>query len=98
MTYYTGNGEDVQEVTTYVARSGDTLARYVASDEEGLYIKAVRRELEILRMLLQRKARKIIETGTYGNYRELLLYMTMIIKILRKVTSSCFSEITVKCS
>ena len=70
VTYYTGNGEDVQEVTTYVARSGDTLARYVASDEEGLYIKAGSPRIGNLEDVTAAKGTENNETGTYGNYRE----------------------------
>lgn len=70
VTYYTGDGEDVQEATTYVARSGDTLAGYVSSDAEGLYIIAGSPRIGNLEDVTAAKDTENNKTGTYGNYRE----------------------------
>lgn len=72
VTYYTGDGEDVQEVTTYAARSGATLAGYVDTDVEGLYIKAGSPRIGNLADVTAAKGEDggKNETGTYGNYRE----------------------------
>lgn len=70
VTYYTGDGADVQEVTTYVARSGDTLTGYVSDDAEGLYIKAGSPRIGNLEDVTAAKDTENNKTGTYGNYRE----------------------------
>lgn len=68
--YYTGEGEDVQEETTYVARSGATLADYVDADAEGWYIISGSPRIGNLEDVTAAKDTENNKTGTYGNYRE----------------------------
>lgn len=68
MTYYDGAGPDVKKVTSYVARSGETLAEYVRSDNSGLYIREGSPRIGNLQDVTASKSAN--ETGTYGNYRE----------------------------
>lgn len=68
MTYYDGAGSDVEKVTSYVARSGETLAGFVDSDNSGLYIREGSPRIGNLQNVTASKS--VNETGTYGNYRE----------------------------
>lgn len=68
MTYYDGAGSEVKEITSYVARSGETLAGFVDSDNSGLYIREGSPRIGNLQNVTASKS--VNETGTYGNYRE----------------------------
>lgn len=68
MTYYDGAGSDVKKVTSYVARSGETLVGFVDSDNSGLYIREGSPRIGNLQDVTASKS--VNETGTYGNYRE----------------------------
>lgn len=68
MTYYDGAGSEVKEITSYVARSGETLAEFVDSDNSGLYIREGSPRIGNLQNVTASKS--VNETGTYGNYRE----------------------------
>lgn len=68
MTYYDGEGSDVKKVTSYVARSGETLAGFVGSDNSGLYIREGSPRIGNLQDVTASKSAN--ETKTYGNYRE----------------------------
>lgn len=68
MTYYDGEGSDVKKVTSYVARSGETLAGFVGSDNSGLYIREGSPRIGNLQDVTASKPAN--ETGTYGKYRE----------------------------
>ena len=68
MTYYDGAGSAVEKVTSYVARSGETLERFVHSDDSGLYIREGSPRIGNLQDVTASKPAN--ETGTYGKYRE----------------------------
>ncbi len=68
MTYYDGEGSDVKKVTSYVARSGETLAGFVGSDNSGLYIREGSPRIGNLQDVTASKSAN--ETKTYGKYRE----------------------------
>lgn len=68
MTYYDGADSDVKKVTSYVARSGETLAGFVDSDNSGLYIREGSPRIGNLQDVTATKPAN--ETGTYGKYRE----------------------------
>lgn len=76
VTYYDGAGQNVKRVTAYAARSGATLAGYVDSDADGLYIKDGSPRLGNLEDVTAEKTQSsdgtVVAnvTGTYGNYRE----------------------------
>lgn len=76
VTYYDDAGQNVKRVTAYAARSGATLAGYVDSDADGLYIKDGSPRLGNLEDVTAEKTQSsdgtVVAnvTGTYGNYRE----------------------------
>lgn len=68
MTYYNGEGANVKKVTSYVARSGETLEGYTNTDSEGLYLTEGSPRLGNLEDVTAEKPEN--KTGTYGYYRE----------------------------
>lgn len=76
VTYYDGAGQNVKRVTAYAARSGATLAGYVDSDADGLYIKDGSPRLGNLEDVTAEKTQSsdgtVVAnvTETYGKYRE----------------------------
>lgn len=76
VTYYDDAGQNVKRVTAYAARSGATLAGYVDSDADGLYIKDGSPRLGNLEDVTAEKTQSsdgtVVAnvTETYGKYRE----------------------------
>lgn len=68
VTYYEGEGTNVEKVTDYAERSGETLYGFVDRDENGWFIKDGSPRIGNLQDVTAQK--KNNETGTYGNYRE----------------------------
>lgn len=68
ITYYEGADSTVKEITSYVARTGETLAKYVESDNNGLYIREGSPRIGNLQDVTASKSAN--ETDTYGYYRE----------------------------